>query len=438
MRHVLLPCLLLLCSTAAASDTPRTVYRGATLIDGTGTPARSGTSIVVEGERIAAVLPDAEVDTTDAQIVDLHGRYVLPGLIDTHVHLATPPDAAKARASLQRQLLAGVTAVRSMADDLRPVGELARQALVGEIPAPDIHYAALMAGPGFFTDPRTIAVTRGYTPGKTPWMQAVDERTDLVQAVALARGTSASGIKLYADMPAPLLARITAEAHRQGIPVWTHAAVFPALPADNVAAGVDVISHSCPLGYQASPRKPATYHERTPVDESVYAGDMPAAIIALFAQMAERGIVLDATNLVYRRHAEEYARTGQGAPPRCSAELTYRLTAQAWRQGVPISSGTDGETPPDAPFPALHDELELLAGPVGMPPMEVIRAATATAARALGQAEAMGTIEAGKLANLVVLAEDPLQDIAHLRSVTMTVKRGVRHPRIDAPPLAGR
>ena len=431
---VLCCCLLLLPFAATAQGPQRTVYRNAVLIDGTGAPARPGTSVVVEGERIVAVLPDAkakaQITDKGTQVVDLHGQYVIPGLIDTHVHLATPPDADEAKKNLRRQLYSGVTAVRSMADDVRSVTELSRQALVGEIPSPDIHYAALMAGPGFFKDPRTIAVTRGRTPGQTPWMQAIDDNTDLVLAVAMARGTSADGIKLYADMPGPLLAKITAEAHRQGIPVWAHAAVFPAMPADDIAAGVDVISHSCPLAYEASAHKPASYHERTPVDEAPFEdGAMPAAVTDLFASMATRGIILDATNLVYVRHVEEYAKEKKGAPPRCSAELTLRLTAQAFKQGVAISSGTDGDNPDQAPFPSLYDELDLLAGPVAMPPVEVLRAATATAARALGQEKDMGTIEPGKLANLVVLAQDPLADIDHLRSVTETVKRGVRYPR---------
>lgn len=431
---VLCCCLLLLPFAATAQEPQRTVYRNAVLIDGTGAPARPGTSVVVEGERIVAVLPDAkakaQITDKGTQVVDLHGQYVIPGLIDTHVHLATPPDADEAKKNLRRQLYSGVTAVRSMADDVRSVAELSRQALVGEIPSPDIHYAALMAGPGFFKDPRTIAVTRGRTPGQTPWMQAIDDNTDLVLAVAMARGTSADGIKLYADMPGPLLAKITAEAHRQGIPVWAHAAVFPAMPADDIAAGVDVISHSCPLAYEASAHKPASYHERTPVDEAPFEdGAMPAAVTDLFASMATRGIILDATNLVYVRHVEEYAKEKKGAPPRCSAELTLRLTTQAFKQGVAISSGTDGDNPDQAPFPSLYDELDLLAGPVGMPPMDVMRAATATAARALGQEKTMGTIEPGKLANLVVLAQDPLADIDHLRSVTETVKRGVRYPR---------
>lgn len=433
-RNFLCCCLLLLTCTAGAEEPQRTIYRNAVLIDGTGAPARPGTSLVVEGERITAVLPDAKAKTLAAakgtRIVDLRGQYVVPGLIDTHVHLATPPDADEARKTLRRQLYAGVTAVRSMADDVRSVGELSRQALAGEIPSPDIHYAALMAGPGFFKDPRTIAVTRGKTPGKSAWMQAIDDSTDLVLAVAVARGTSADGIKLYADMSGPLLAKITAEAHRQGIPVWAHGAVFPAMPADDVAAGVDVISHSCPLAYQAAAHKPVSYHEPAPVDEAPFEnGAMPASITDLFASMAARGIILDATNLVYLRHVEDYAREPKGAPPRCSPELTLRLTAQAFKQGVAISSGTDSDNPDEAPFPSLHDELDLLAGPVGMPPMEVLRAATATAARALGQEKNMGTIEPGKLANLVVLSQDPLTDIDHLRTVTETVKRGVRYPR---------
>ena len=87
MRRGFLGCLLLLSSTAIATEaTPeRTIYRHAVLIDGTGAPARPGTSIVVEGERIVAVLPDAQADTRGARVVDLQGRHVIPGLIDTQI-----------------------------------------------------------------------------------------------------------------------------------------------------------------------------------------------------------------------------------------------------------------------------------------------------------------------------------------------------------------
>src|SRR5213075_3254491 len=130
--------------------------------------------------------------------------------------------------------------------------ELTRASRKGEIPAPDIFYAALMAGPSFFADPRTIAVSYGHPPGHTPWMQAIDARTDLREAVTLARGTSATAIKIYANLPGDLVARIAAEAHRQHLLVWAHAAVYPATPAQVIAAKPDAISHACSLGHQVA------------------------------------------------------------------------------------------------------------------------------------------------------------------------------------------
>src|SRR3569833_203403 len=165
---------------AAASN--KTLYRDVTLIDGTGAPARAAMDVLVEGERIKSVFPDSARDTaltTGATEVDLHGRFLMPGLIDSHVHLATPPNRRQALAILRRDLYGGVTTVRDMADDLRSVGELARASRVGEIAGPDIYYAALMAGPHFFSDPRTAQTSAGGQPGRLPWMQAVTDDADL-------------------------------------------------------------------------------------------------------------------------------------------------------------------------------------------------------------------------------------------------------------------
>jgi imidazolonepropionase-like amidohydrolase len=272
-RIVLAIAVLLSAGPVAAKVT---IYRGATLIDGTGAPVRAGMSIVVHGERIVRVAPDADIEAGAAEVVDAHGLYALPGLIDTHVHLATPPDLPRARAEMRRSLYAGVTAERDMADDLRTIGELAREALVGEIPGPDLYYAALMAGPSFFDDPRTIAVAAGKVPGHVPWLQAVDKDTDLDEAVTLARGTSASAIKIYANLPAEHVAAITGAAHAQGMKVWAHAAVFPALPSDVAAAGVDVMSHACYLGYEVTKNPPTTYKQPKAVDTAPFAdGDNP-------------------------------------------------------------------------------------------------------------------------------------------------------------------
>jgi cytosine/adenosine deaminase-related metal-dependent hydrolase len=209
-------------SFAPPSAEARIVYRGFTLIDGSGGPARSAMAVVTRGETIEAVLPSAELTEetlAGAQLVDLSGHYLLPGLIDAHQHLATPPDRLQAEALMRRDLYSGITAGRIMADDLRSIAELARAARAGEIAGPDLHYAALVAGPSFFEDPRTQAVSAGWTPGEAPWAQAIDESTDLPLAIARARGTGAVALKIYANLPPTLVSRLAAEAHRQGLRV---------------------------------------------------------------------------------------------------------------------------------------------------------------------------------------------------------------------------
>lgn len=441
LRRLLLAALGLLL-TAAAPYEPlhvgtRIVYRHAALIDGTGAPLRPDMAVITDGERIVAVLPDRALTAAQlagAEQVDLSRRYLLPGFIDSHEHLATPPDRPTAEAWLRRDVYSGVTAIRDMADDLRQVGDMARAAHVGEIPSPDIYYAALMAGPSFFEDARTQAAARGADPGHVPWMQAIDGRTDLRLAVAMARGTSATAIKIYANLPVRLVAAITAEAHRQHIPVWAHGMVFPATPEEVIGAGADTVSHVCYLAYQAMEKRPDSYEHRFPVDYALFEHDNPV-MASLFAEMHRRGTILDATDRVYEG-VEAGARQA-GKTPQCTVALATRLTNQAWRAGVLISAGTDGENLRDQPWPAVFDEFELLGGPAGMPPADVIRAATLTGATAAGQQKDMGSIEVGKLANLAILTRNPLEDVHNLRSVVLTVKRGRRFPRADYHPEQG-
>jgi imidazolonepropionase-like amidohydrolase len=414
-----------------AAKGARTIYRHASLIDGTGAPLKPDMAVITDGERIVAVEPDSAL--TAAQVngaaqVDLKGEYLLPGLIDSHQHFATPPDRPEAEARLKRDIYSGITATRDMADDLRQMADVTRAARVGEIPSPDIFYAALMSGPSFFDDPRTHAVAMGAEAGQVPWMQAIDGSTDMPLAVARAKGTYATAIKIYANLPGDLVAKITAEAHRQGMQVWAHGMVFPATPFEVVDAGVDTVSHSCYLAYQAMDRRPDSYQHRFPLDASLFVHDNPV-MAKLYADMKARGTILDATVHVYRE--VEAAAKKQGKPPLCTVALAGTLTNQAYRAGVVISSGTDGDTPIGEPWPALFDELQLLHNVAGLPPMAVVEAATANGARAAGQEKDMGSIEPGKLANLAVLSNNPLEDVRNFQSVVLTVKRGRQFERAD-------
>lgn len=412
----------------------RTVYRHAVLIDGRNPQARADTAVVVDGEMIVAVLPDRDLSQAQldgSQQVDLTGKFLLPGLIDTHQHLATPPNRRAAELLLERLVYSGITSIRDMADDLRQVADLGRAARVGEIASPDIFFAALMAGPSFFDDPRTHAVALGAEPGAVPWMQAIDERTNMPLAVARAKGTDATAIKIYANLPAETVAAITGEAHRQGMRVWAHGMVFPATPSEVVDAGVDTVSHSCYLAYQAMQKRPDSYQHRFPVDAGLFR-DNNAVMSKLFADMVRRGTILDATLQVYPRI--ESAAKAQNKPPLCTVGLAARLTNWAWRAGVVISTGTDGETPSEEPWPALFDELELLHDKAGLPTSAVLAAATFNGAKAAGQEKLLGTVEPGKLANMVVLTKNPLEDVRNFRSVMLTVKRGRQFLRADYEP----
>jgi imidazolonepropionase-like amidohydrolase len=412
----------------------RTVYRHAKLIDGTGRALQQDMAVVTDGERITAVEPDSAL--TPAQLqgaaqVDLSGEYLLPGYIDSHQHLATPPDRPEAEARLKRDVYSGITGTRDMADDIRQIADVTRAALVGEIASPDINYVGLMAGPSFFDDPRTHAISEGAVAGQVPWAQAIDESTDMPLAVARAKGTYATAIKIYANLPGDLVAKITREAHRQGLRVWAHGMVFPATPLEVVDAGVDTVSHTCYLAYQAMAKRPDSYQHRFPVDASLFEHDNPV-MAKLYADMVRRGTILDATLHVYR-DVEEAARA-QHKPPLCTVALAGRLTNQAYRAGVAISTGTDDDTPLSEPWPALFDEFQLLHDSAGLPPMAVIEAATRTGAKAMGAEKDMGTIVPGKLANMVVLSANPLEDVRNMRSVVMTVKRGRPYLRADYRP----
>lgn len=419
---------------APAAAGERIVYRGFTLIDGTGGPARPGMAVIANGERIEDVLPAARLTPAmlqDARIVDLAGRYLLPGLIDSHQHRATPPDRADAEAQMRRDLSHGITAARIMADDLRLIAELAREARAGELAGPDLSFAALVAGRSFFSDPRVAAVSAGYAPGDAPWAQAIDAETDLPLAIARARGTGATAVKIYADLPPALVRAVAAEAHRQGLMVWAHFMVFPTLPSDVVAAGPDSVSHTCYGAYQVMPHPPQSYRDRVPVDPRPFAqGDNPQ-MAALFRTMRERGVLLDATLTVYE---EIERRAARGGTAHCTLDLAARLTAQAHRAGVLISAGTDADAPADAPYPSLFGELELLVHRAGFSPLEAIRAATQIGARTIGRSREMGVIAPGYLANMLVLERDPVADIANMRSVLFTVKRGRRFDRAEARP----
>jgi imidazolonepropionase-like amidohydrolase len=418
--------LIVVVAGARAADAPlpkSVVYLGATLIDGTGAAARQNVAIVTRDDRIVAVRSADGFHPDGAELVDVRNKFIIPGLVNSHVHLATLANPPMAKAYLRRELYSGVTTVRDMAGDARLLGELKREAVLNEIVSPDIYFAAVMSGPGFFVDPRTHDAARGEVAGQVPWMQAITEKSDLKIAVAQARGTGATGIKLYSDLPAPLLREITLEAHRQHMLVWAHAAVFPATPSEVVNAGVDVISHACLLGYEISNPRVMSYETRVPVD-SARLRQPNEKMDALLANIKRRGTILDATLFTYE----------DSASPNCPQGMNDYLAREAHQAGIAISAGTDDDPDWKDADSELDTELELLVAKVGMTPADALRSASLLGAQAAGVEKDIGTIEPGKIANMVILDSNPIADIANVRSVYSVVKRGIRYSRSGYKP----
>jgi imidazolonepropionase-like amidohydrolase len=253
-------------------------------------------------------------------------------------------------------------------------------------------------------------------------MHAVDEKTDLRQLIAEAKGTGATGIKIYADLPVNLIRSVTAEAHRQGMKVWAHAFVPPTLPSAVADSGVDSMSHADFIPYELADPIPQTYKDLSAIDPS--AARPNPRIDQVLEMMARSHIIFDATvEVSYLYPSKKFPR---GVAP--------AIAGEAFRHGVLLCTGTDDDPDFHAAHSRLLDEIERLVGESGLGPMDAIRAATTNGALVLGLGDQIGTLASGKAADFVVLRRNPLADIHNLRSVEIIVKHGKSYPHSNYVP----
>jgi imidazolonepropionase-like amidohydrolase len=403
-------------SSGAQGAPPPLLIRDVTVVDGPG-GLRVHLDVVLRDGRIESVTPTAGEHPFDGRVVEGTGRWLVPGFVDAHVHVG---DASRedAERTLRWALEGGVTSLRDMAGDARRLAGLKVSLVTGEIPGPALYYVALLAGPPFLKDPRLVAATEGFGPGEAPYMIPLDDGTDVARAVAIAKGTGATAIKLYAALDAGLVRTATREAHALGLRVWAHSGIFPAKPVEILDAGVDVVSHAPYVIWEAAPPTPDfTLRARGDFENVPADGEDMGRVVEA---MVRNGTVLDPTLFVFDRDQDDPL-------ARRRLEWGAAFTRRAHAAGVPVDAGTDGIGRPLAgELPNVHREMELLVRLAGLTPLEALTAGTMGGARAIGVETRIGSVEVGKDADLVLLEADPTADIRNTRRIVGVIQGGRR------------
>ena len=433
----------------APAPNPTLAIVRANLWDGTGRAVVTNAVTLVRAGRIVCAGAAGECPLpAGARIIDAHGQWLIPGLVDSHVHLLflTHGSAGEDLSLDLRNLLAqGITSVRDMGTN--PAELLGRVNALTTTPR--VYAMQLVAGRRFFFNgfrgTRTARGTVYRQPpamtmqslGWTPMLYTSD--TDPDSVVEAARSAGAMGLKLYAQLDVESVRELTQAAHRVGMPVWGHAWVQPASALEQLMAGQDGVVHAAGLAgelFSAGERDTLVDDGNLQVataDVATVGSAHDPRILEALDSMARRGTIfeptLDATyhSVAYfnakRRHIpseqEEYVRAASG--------FGMEVTREAVRRGVRISAGSDHVAyGPAIERATLIGELRLLVDSVALTPREALLAATRDAARAIGgePGHRVGTIEAGHYADLVLLNKNPLEDIDNLDSIEWVMKGG--------------
>lgn len=398
-------------------------------------------TIIIEKDKILSIKPSGSIDLKGIiNKIDLKGNYVIPGLIDSHVHLFRPKNRKEI---LTKLLYSGITTVRDMGGDARVYQSLNKEIGQNTLIGPDIYYSANVFGPTFLKDPRTKFANMGFEPGSAPWMRLVEENSNLEKIVLEAKEAGVTGLKVYSNVNPELLTKISTVAHKNDLKMWSHSSIFPSRPSDAVNAKVDVLSHSIGMIFEMESTMPDSFNEAIrnslPLQDFKNTDTSSLEFKELFKKMKSNNTIFEPTlsawsSKLRSKKSKTKKSVGKNNPTKHLSSAAkkmdvtsmdkwgHRITAAAYKNGVTIAVGTDF----NQDIKWVQDEIELLTE-CGLKNIDAIKAATLNNARVIGIEDNYGSISEGKVANLVILSENPLEEIQNIRTVVSVYKNGVEY-----------
>ncbi len=382
------------------------VITGATLIDGRGGNPVPEAVVVIRGDKIAAVGTRKTVAIPKtAEVIDAHGLTLLPGLIDSHFHI----DGDNGLPALFLQH--GITSIRDPGEWMHSYDAPRKSGA----PIPRL----------FLADPHIDSFGPAY-PEDAVVVRDADEARVVVNR-SIDRG--ASSIKVYFRLPLGLIKVVTATAHARGVPVTAHLEIVAA--TDAIRAGVDGIEHITSFGTSLlDPRDAEVYRQAVLKDNNARRDgrykmwsetDLTAPRVKeVLALIVKRETYVSATLAVFEKRRGDRDTTEMHVRGFANMLKFVGLAKQA---GARIVAGSHSSVPHAERGWAYQREMELLVES-GLTPMEAIVAATMEQARFFRIAERLGSIEAGKLADLILVEGDPSKDIAAMQRVKRVMLNG--------------
>lgn len=375
-----------------------------TVIDCTGAVPKPNSTVLIAAGRVAAVgLADRIAIPPGAQVVDGSGRFLIPGLWDMHGHLTDATDDA-----FPLLIMNGVTGVRDMGGDLALIDRWRSEIEKGTRVGPHI----IRAGP--FVDGPKEGVSNRLTV-RTP--------QEARQAVHSLKVKGVDFIKVHNALPPDAFFALMQEARKEHIPVAVHLpqGVSSAEASD---AGAASLEHVETMAESAMWRKGATAKT---VEQAVDENLGPAGQ-ELFQRLVKNGTWYVPTLVAYERGFVLWSNDPEALKPRLEIhEKQIEVVRMMHKAGVPIMAGSDFSDWAMVPGVDLHNELALLVE-AGFSPLEALQAATLNPAKFLGKTDTYGTIEVGRVADLVLLDMNPLEDISHTRKIHAVVLGGKLYP----------